>query len=111
VVFSLSLLRDVPWRVGGGILAVFPLPALIVVGLLLVFHNVDGAAGLGFCILVVVGSFVVVTRGHVVRMISEERVPVSIPDDVRTRYMQHVTRHQLAGIALMLVIFAAVIAL
>ncbi len=106
--FSLSLARDLPWRVARSILWYFPIPALLVIALTAGFGGLDAAAGIALCFFLLTGSFLLVTGGHVIRMISEERLFVTIPDDVRAKYMQHVTRYQLAGSALVLGLFALV---
>jgi hypothetical protein len=107
-VWTVALARDLPRRASIGVAALGAVP--LTIGLLLAeLFSSQAGASLGFIYAVMLGSFILVTRGHVIRSVDADRLPFEVPADIRARYMQAVSRHQVAGLAVGLVVLGAVI--
>ncbi len=98
--WTFALVRDLPRRMALGLAAGvggFYLVTIAIVGAI----DSNAGAGLSVFLGIALGSFLIVTRGHPLRAVDQSKLPVTVPTDVSERYMQAVTRHQVAGLALM----------
>lgn len=96
VLYIATLVRDLPFRsavVFGPGLAIF-----IAIMTLLGTWRVQNAEAMEIAVTCLLGAFVVVTGGHVLRSISGRTIPVS--EETRSKYMQHPERYQLAAVIL-----------